>query len=226
VARTRSQKFPQIQRTILKRAAAVFAERGYSTSSMADLTRATKLSRGALYHYFSSKEAILSGILEDHVSLFLERIEATLAVAADPAQQLRQVTRAIVALNTQCPQEQTLLLNELNQLSSPVRRKVEALERRILDLLSELLERVDTGGRITAGNRRVHTMIFLGIVNYTFAWYDPKGRVSPEEYAELAVDVFLHGFIRSPAPNSRVAPARRATPARTNGVARAASEER
>ena len=35
---------------------------------------------------------------------------------ADPAWQLREVTRAIVMFNTQCPQEQTLLLNELNQL--------------------------------------------------------------------------------------------------------------
>jgi hypothetical protein len=41
-------------------------------------------------------------------------------------------------------------------------------------------------------------MMYLGIVNYTFAWYDPKGHVLPVEYADLAADLFPHGLLTGP----------------------------
>jgi AcrR family transcriptional regulator len=41
MARTRSENFPEIQRGILKRAAAVFAKVGYASSSISDLVEAT-----------------------------------------------------------------------------------------------------------------------------------------------------------------------------------------
>ena len=67
MARTRSENYDTIQRGILAKAAQVFAAQGYMRASVADLTRACRLSRGALYHYFESKEAILFAILDAHV---------------------------------------------------------------------------------------------------------------------------------------------------------------
>ena len=44
------------QQEILAQAAQVFSERGYAGTSMADLMRATGLSKGAIYNHFSSKD--------------------------------------------------------------------------------------------------------------------------------------------------------------------------
>lgn len=195
MARTRSENFPEIQRGILERAAAVFAKSGYASSSINDLSDATDLSRGALYHYFPSKEAILCKILDNHLHRFLDVIEQAMRPNGSAIDQLRAVTRAIVGLNSQSPNEQILLLNDLNQLSPEDRERITDLERRILDRLSDLLIRVDSAARITPLNKRVYTMMYLGIINYTFAWYDPKGRVKPAQYADMAADLFLHGLL-------------------------------
>lgn len=64
MARTRSQNYDAIHLGILTHAAALFSAQGYTRSSIADLADACKLSRGALYHYFDSKEAILFAILD------------------------------------------------------------------------------------------------------------------------------------------------------------------
>ena len=195
MARTRSEQFPEIQRNILKTAAAVFAKAGYATSTISDLALAAELSRGALYHYFPSKEAILCGILEQHLIEFLDKVDGAMAASRVPIEQLRAVTKAIVELNTRSPEEQVILLNDLNQLCTADRERMASLERQILDRISDMLIKVDSGGKITPVNKRVYTMMFLGMVNYIFAWYKPKGRVGPVEFAELAADIFLNGLL-------------------------------
>ncbi|MCL4744560.1 MAG: TetR/AcrR family transcriptional regulator [Burkholderiaceae bacterium] len=197
MARTRSEQYPEIQQNILKRAARVFASAGYATSTISDLASATDLSRGALYHYFQSKEAILCGILDDHLLAFLEMVDEAMRTSRVAVEQLRNVTRAIVEFNAQSPDEQILVLNDVNQLSGPDRERIKALQRQILDRLSDLLIRVDVAGTIAVKNKRVYTMLYLGIVNYTFAWYDPKGGVPPAELAGIATDLFLHGLLGS-----------------------------
>lgn len=204
MARLRSKQFPEIQRNILKRAAAVFAEIGYASSTITDLTRATGLSRGALYHYFPSKEAILYEILDAQVRGFLDIVEDALQSSAVPVEKLRAVTRAIVEYNTQSPNEQVIVLNEVNQLAAADREKIEGLERCILSRLSELIMQVDGGSAVTPNNRRVYTMMYLGMINYTFAWYNPNGPVKPKEYADLACALILNGLTaKGAAPTGR-----------------------
>src|SRR5438876_11838993 len=67
MARTRSENYDGIHLGILTNAARLFSAQGYMRASIADLADACQLSRGALYHYFDSKEAILFAILDAHV---------------------------------------------------------------------------------------------------------------------------------------------------------------
>src|SRR6266568_4145471 len=67
MARTRSENYDGIHLGILTNAARLFSAQGYMRASIADLADACKLSRGALYHYFDSKEAILFAILDAHI---------------------------------------------------------------------------------------------------------------------------------------------------------------
>ena len=47
-------------------------------------------------------------------------------------------------------------------------------------------------------------MILFGIINYTYTWYDPKGGIGPQEFADMAVELFLHGFAPGAATKSAV----------------------
>jgi hypothetical protein len=48
-------------------------------------------------------------------------------------------------------------------------------------------------------------MILFGIINYTYTWYDPKGGIGPQEFADMAVELFLHGFVSGTAANPAAA---------------------
>ena len=52
----------------------------------------------------------------------------------------------------------------------------------------------DEGG-YSKRTKKIYTMILFGIINYTYTWYDPKGGIGPQEFADMAVELFLHGFV-------------------------------
>jgi AcrR family transcriptional regulator len=68
MAKTVNEPKHQEQKSkILQKAQALFAEKGYSSTSMADIAEACEVQKPTLYHYFDSKEALLFGVLECHV---------------------------------------------------------------------------------------------------------------------------------------------------------------
>jgi AcrR family transcriptional regulator len=65
------------RRRLLDRALALFEDRGVEATTMRDIARAAKLSLGAAYYYFPSKEALMFAYYEDSHA----HLEATLARA-------------------------------------------------------------------------------------------------------------------------------------------------
>ena len=54
----------ETRRAIIETAARLFAEHGYAAVSIEAVLAACRLSRGALYHHFQSKEALLEAVFE------------------------------------------------------------------------------------------------------------------------------------------------------------------
>lgn len=204
MARTRSENYDDIHGNILNAASGLFAKQGYMRSSIAELAEACQLSRGALYHYFQSKEAILFAILDAHVRRMIDDVDAAVAGGATTLDQFRAAIRAIVELNAHSPNEQRVILNDLSFLSADEQATIKALERQLVDAIADLLIRLDKEGKIVKRTKKIYTMILFGIINYSHTWYDPGGGVEPTEFADIVVDLFLHGFVT---PSMLVAPA-------------------
>jgi AcrR family transcriptional regulator len=194
MARTRSENYDDIQRGILTAACDLFARQGYMRASIAELADACKLSRGALYHYFDSKEAILFAILDAHTRRMIADVEEAVAAKSTTLEQFRAAIRAIVELNARSPNEQRVILNDLTFLSEAEQESIKALERQIVDIVADLLIRLDDQGKIVKRTKKVYTMMLFGILNFSHTWYDPAGGIGPRDFADMIVDQFLHGF--------------------------------
>ena len=206
MARTRSENYDEIQQGILTTACGLFARQGYMRASIADLADACKLSRGALYHYFDSKEAILFAILDAHIREMIADVEAAMAGKATTLEQFRAAIQAIVALNARASDEQRVILNDLSFLGETEQDAIKALERQLVDTVSDLLLKLDKEGKIVRRTKKIYSMMLFGILNFSHTWYDPKDGVDPSEFADMVVDQFLHGFA---APVARTATERR-----------------
>jgi AcrR family transcriptional regulator len=66
---------------LLATALRLFADRGYRSTTIADIARATGTAHGLVYHYFRSKDDLLEAILDRYT--FLPRLREILAVSPD-----------------------------------------------------------------------------------------------------------------------------------------------
>lgn len=191
MARTQSENYPEIRREILRKAAALFARKGYPNTTIADLAEANGMSRGLLYHYFDSKEAMLFEMLTTHLDDMLATIEAAATVGDSAEDRFRNMVRAMVSMNAESKDLQIVLLHDLQNLQAAQRDEIVTKQRAILAVLRRLIRDNDTVGRTSGRKLKAYTMMVVGMINYTYIWYDPDGPVGPRAYADMVCDTCL-----------------------------------
>ena len=67
---------------ILDAALAVFTEQGFAAARVDDIAKRAGLSKGAVYLYFPSKEAMLNALVEQSAGLVAQSAERMVAAAA------------------------------------------------------------------------------------------------------------------------------------------------
>ncbi|MDR2553108.1 MAG: TetR/AcrR family transcriptional regulator [Treponema sp.] len=82
---------------ILDAAGTLFTEKGYENTSVNDILDKTGISKGALYHYFDSKEEVMDGVIRRTAAFIRERAAA---IAGDSSLSAHEkMKRAILAIN-------------------------------------------------------------------------------------------------------------------------------
>jgi TetR/AcrR family transcriptional regulator, cholesterol catabolism regulator len=186
------ERYDRRQREVVAAAARLFAERGYQGTSMGDLTEATGLAAGGLYHYIGSKEQLLIRICDELMDPLLEQAEAIVASPEPPEVQLRELVRAWVA-HVEAHRHHMLVFQqerhtvEREPQWGQVRGKRKAFER----LLDQLLERGELAGTLHFADRQLALLGLLAMVNYTPQWYRPGGRLSSQQVADGYCDLVL-----------------------------------
>ena len=84
---------------LIKIAFELFIAKGYENTSIQDIIRAAKISKGAMYHYFTSKEDILDAVLNYIIDLDVKRLKPMLN---DPS--LSSMEKITSAMSFQAPQ--------------------------------------------------------------------------------------------------------------------------
>lgn len=194
MARPQAANYDAVRREILARSADVFARKGYAGTSIADLAAGNGISRGLLYHYFASKEAILSEMLNTHLDAMLADVHAAATGPGNAEARFRATVRTMVRINARSKALQVVLLTDLPNLGDTERETIVGKQRAILSVFRALIAEIDGGRRLNADTLKAQTMMFIGMINYTYIWYDADGPVGPDAYADMAADTFLCGL--------------------------------
>ena len=194
MARTRSPEYDTIQASILDRTAALFASRGYAATSIGDIASACECSKSRLYHYFESKEEILSTMLSEHVDKLLDQCDATLESGGDPVDRFYRLIQYFLEVYAVSRDKHVVLLTCLDFLPPEKRREVVAKQRKLIAYVADVLAAIRPDLRSDRRLAHVDTMLFFGMINWTYTWYRLEGPVSPDTLAKRAVDLFLSGY--------------------------------
>ncbi|HWF55230.1 MAG TPA: TetR/AcrR family transcriptional regulator [Solirubrobacteraceae bacterium] len=186
------ERYDLKQQVVIDHAATEFALRGFHATSMHDLTLATGLTPGGLYHYIGSKDNLLVMICDRLMEPLLA--EAREIAAADwPAdEQLRQIVRVWMATVAQDTDHMRVFLQERHVLEDGSQwRKVRRQRKEFEELLATVLARGEHQGRLHFADPELALKALLGMVNHTAQWFRPRGRLTAQEIADGYVDLLL-----------------------------------
>lgn len=195
MARTRAVDFEEKQRVILDHAAAVFAEQGMDKASMAAVASQAQVSKALLYHYYPSKDALIFAIIQTH----LEELEAAVEAADDPSlpleKRLRKLVGAVLEAYRGADNQHKVQLNAALALSDAQKAEIMALERGIVKRFAVVLDQINPG--LNTKERPLLTpvtMSLFGMMNWMYMWFKDGGRISRQDYADVATTLILEGI--------------------------------
>jgi AcrR family transcriptional regulator len=197
------------RRDILLAAARVFARDGYVDATLDDVATQMGVTKGVIYYYFPSKEAIFTEIRATAIREAIERLEAIVARGEAPAAMLRAAVHDLVGHIFDDLDRFANVLTAGRRLSDESRDVVRTLQRRYEGLLRGIIRSGIATGDFVDHDPTLMTFTLLRAVLGVTAWYAPGGRLSPEVIAEQVTDQVVRGVLRNPPPPEQARPGRR-----------------
>jgi len=188
MARTKAENYEIKRDSITFKAAKLFAQKGFSGTSISDISKACGVSKSLIYHYYAAKEDILYGAMSDHIDDLTEAVSAAELLNDDPRKEFHNLTLAILKCYAGAEHAQKVLLYELNQLTPKQRKDIVAKQRAIINRFEGVYIRIDPKTEENAPLLRSKIMLFFGSVNWIHTWYNPKGEISRETLAKMSVE--------------------------------------
>ncbi|WP_417471374.1 TetR/AcrR family transcriptional regulator [Maricaulis sp.] len=188
---------------ILEAALAVFGEQGFAAARVEDIARRAGLSKGTLYLYFPSKEAMLNALIEQSAGALARVVEQHVATSAvaDPEAALRGLLRILFTAvsSPEISAAPRLVLTEAHrfpELAAFYRSHVLDVMRRSLHALlaagnaKGVLRDIDTDAfmRVIGGPGLAH-MALTNIFDL-----HPHRLTDPAELADAVADILLNGL--------------------------------
>ena len=131
---------------ILEKAAVIFDEQGYGQAALQDIADAVGIARPSLYHYFRSKEDILSALVDRTTKSREEILQVVRGEEGDALVRLRALLRMVGESVGTNAVGLRLTLNNDGSLPPDVRRRSLRSRRQLFELLVEILaDGVDSG---------------------------------------------------------------------------------
>ena len=188
-------KYDQKLVHVLKTSAAVFADKGYHSTSMRDISRATKMSLSGLYYYFKSKEELLFLIQDYCFSTVIDDCRRLLEGVDDPIRRLKLLIENHLNYFVQNMNEMKVLSHEADSISGDLFKKVNTKKRQYVNLVMNLLDEIARENRVEGVDVRVATFSLFGMMNWIYNWYNPRKDVNVAGLSNNITRLFLSGFL-------------------------------
>ena len=173
----------------------LFAEKGYANTSVQEVVARAGVTKGAMYHYFRSKDDLLFGIYERLLELQKDHLDEIIARGLPTHETLRAACVDVVETSIDHLPEGTVFFRSVHMLAPESQKEVTRRRRAYNDTFSELIRRGQGEGLYRSDIPLVLLVAnFFSDVHYLSHWYSPSGAETKTEVAEQITDLFLKGI--------------------------------
>lgn len=191
---------PDRRARILSSAAALFARKGVSATTVREIADEVGILSGSLYHHFESKEAIVDEVVSSYLEDLRGRYKQVLAGDSDARTRLHDMIVASLEVVESHPHATEIYQNDVNYLSQFER--FAYLKNAGKEVQASWLEVINAGvaqGAFRADlDPKILYRLMRDAVWLSVRWFKPTRDYPISRLAEDCTSLFIEGLARNP----------------------------
>ena len=154
----------------------LFARHGYAAVSMRQIAAEVGIGAGALYHYTPDKQALLAGLMRDHMTEVLAGWAAA-DPGGDPVARLDAFARFHIRFHLDRPDAVFIAYMELRSLEPANFAEIERLRREYEAVPQDILRAGAASGAMRVPDVKLAGMALIAMLTGVNTWFREGGRL-------------------------------------------------
>ena len=181
---------------IINCAALLFAKYGYNATSIKSIAESCKVSKSLIYHYYFSKEDMLYDIAQSHINKLISIIDECSRLKFETNQlKLKKIISQFMIEYKTSKNRHKILIQDIEFLKPIRQKKIKSLQMKVVRSVGEILKKINP--QIDEVKDLIPvTMGLFGMINWTFTWINPSGKMTYKDVSDLFTNIFINGLKR------------------------------
>jgi len=180
---------------LLEAATRLFAERGFESASVQEIVTAAGVTKGAMYHYFDSKDDLLYAIYHRILAMQTARLNRFVDGTGDVETRLREATVDVVRTTLANLDEMIVFFRSMHMLHETKRATVRAERRTYHERFRSLIEQGRCAGVLRTDISADMVVFFLfGALHDISTWYHSDGPLDARQIGDQYAELLLGGL--------------------------------
>lgn len=181
---------------IINCAALLFAKYGYNATSIKSIAESCKVSKSLIYHYYFSKEDMLYDIAQSHINKLISIIDDCSRLKFETNQlKLKKIISQFMIEYKTSKNRHKILIQDIEFLKPSRQKKIKSLQMKVVRSVAEILKKINPQIDEVKDLMPV-TMGLFGMINWTFTWINPSGKMTYKDVSDLFTNIFINGLKR------------------------------
>jgi AcrR family transcriptional regulator len=192
---TRVDMAVPVQERLLAAASRLFAERGFAPTSVQDIVELAGVTKGAMYHYYASKDDLLQQIYTRLLLVQSQRLAEIAEVPGPVDGRLRAAAADVVVSTLEHLDDAMVSFRSMHMLPPDRLAQVRADRRRYHERFRALIEEGQREGVFrTDLPADLVTHQFFGGVHHLGSWYRVDGELTPQAIGASFAELLLRSL--------------------------------
>ena len=180
--------------SILSAAASLFTARNYADVTMDQIAVACSVTKGALYHHFSSKEELYLALMHNDLAGKKALFGEAVAAGRDCRDRLRRLTAVFFDLPRQRREVARLVRRDINIFGEPARDElVRAYQSSLPELIEGVIRDGIRDGELAPADPRLLSWHFVAMVEVTLTGYADSVFTNADDKLDHVMELFFRG---------------------------------
>lgn len=190
----RPNRASERRQEIILTAASLFAKKGYSETTLADVAQVLKIRTTGLYYYFDSRDALVEAVLKYAADQILTQYRDGLGEFANltALEKLKWMIRHYIHAGGRRNDVGLAFWKIYDQVSPELRTTVMAEAKAYFDMWRIVVEEASREGSIRRDlSPGLFRQLLIGSLVWIPEWYSVEGQNSLDEIADAVIAIFI-----------------------------------